>query len=63
MKDLLPIVTNYVDTFTENNGVDRLAALIGGEAVIQHGFIRLTVDVDLLLFLGQDIKPMSELIL
>jgi len=36
MKCLLQIVTEYIDNFTQENNIQRLAAIIGGEAVIMH---------------------------
>ena len=51
MKNLLKIVTECVDKFSEQENIARLAAIIGGEAVILHGIPRTTLDVDILLFL------------
>lgn len=62
MKDLLPTVIDYVDTFVEENNAERLTAIIGGRAVIQHGFSRLTVDTDVLLFCGKNGKPLPGLL-
>ena len=37
MKSLLKIVTECIDRFSEQANVTRLAAIVGGEAVIMHG--------------------------
>ena len=55
MKNLLKIVTECVDKFSEQENIARLAAIIGGEAVILHGIPRTTLDVDIRnLFLVMD---------
>ena len=48
MKSLLKIVTNCIDKFAEQANMTRLAAIIGGEAVILHGIPRTTLDIDIL---------------
>lgn len=50
MKSLLETVTKCIDRFSEKNHLIRLAAIIGGEAVILHGIPRTTLDLDLLYF-------------
>ena len=50
MKSLLKIVTECIDKFTKKENISRLAAIIGGEAVILHGIPRTTIDIDILLF-------------
>jgi len=50
MKSLLEIVTKCIDKFSEENHLTRLAAIIGGEAVILHGIPRTTLDLDILYF-------------
>jgi hypothetical protein len=37
MKSLLKIVTECIDIFSEQANVTRLAAIVGGEAVIMRG--------------------------
>jgi hypothetical protein len=54
MKNLLKIVTECVDKFSEQENIARLAAIIGGEAVILHGIPRTTLDLDILLFCGDE---------
>ena len=54
MKNLLKIVTKCIDKFSEKENIGRLAAIIGGEAVILHGIPRTTIDVDILLFYGDE---------
>ena len=54
MKNLLKIVTECIDKFSEQENIARLAAIIGGEAVILHGIPRTTLDVDILLFCGDE---------
>ena len=49
MKILLKIVTECIDSFSEQANVARLAAIVGGEAVIMHGIPKTTIDVDILL--------------
>jgi len=61
MKSLLKIVTECIDKFSEQAGVPRLAAIIGGEAVIMHGIPRTTIDVDILLFCGDEIKDIGNI--
>jgi hypothetical protein len=50
MKSLLKIVTECIDSFSEQANVIRLAAIVVGEAVIMHGIPRTTIDVDILFF-------------
>ena len=54
MKSLLEIVTRCIDDFSEKEGIIRLAAIIGGEAVILHGVPRTTLDLDILFFLKDE---------
>lgn len=54
MKSLLKIVTKCIDSFSEQANVTRLAAIVGGEAVIMHGIPRTTIDIDILLFCGDE---------
>lgn len=54
MKSLLATVTECVDRFSAQLNVKRFAAIIGGEAVILHGIPRTTLDLDLLLFCGDE---------
>jgi len=54
MKNLLKIVTKCIDKFSGKENISRLAAVIGGEAVILHGIPRTTIDVDILLFCGDE---------
>ncbi len=49
MENLLKIVTECLDRFSEKFQTKRLAAIIGGEAVILHGIPRTTIDSDVLL--------------
>ncbi len=48
MKNLLKIVANCIDKFAEQANMNRLAAIIGGEAVILHGIPRTTIDLVIL---------------
>ncbi len=50
MENLLKIVTECIDEFSKQNNLPRLAAIIGGEAVIMHGIPRTTLDLDILCF-------------
>ena len=50
MKNLLKIVTECIDNFSINEGFSRLAAIIGGEAIILHGIPRTTIDIDILFY-------------
>jgi len=50
MKNLLKIVTKCIDEFSERKNITRVAAVIGGEAVILHGIPRTTLDIDILFF-------------
>jgi hypothetical protein len=50
MKSLLKIVAECIGSFSEQAKVMRLAAIVGGEAVIMHGIPRTTIDVEILLF-------------
>ena len=43
MKNLLQIVTECIDNFARKENITRLAAIIGGEAVILHGIPRTTL--------------------
>lgn len=61
MKSLLKIVTDCIDNFSEQTNVTRLAAIIGGEAVIMHGIPRTTIYLDVLLFCGDEKNSISEL--
>ena len=61
MKSLLKIVTESIDSFSEQANVARLAAIVGGEAVIMHGIPRTTIDVDILLFCGDDKKDIGNI--
>ena len=51
---MLKIVTKCIDKFSGKENISRLAAVIGGEAVILHGIPRTTIDVDILLFCGDE---------
>jgi hypothetical protein len=55
MRNLLKIVTKCIDKFSKESGTKRLAAIIGGEAVIMHGIPRTTLDLDLTLHLEGDL--------
>jgi len=61
MKSLLKIVTECIDSFSEQANVIRLAATVGGEAVIMHGIPRTTIDVDILLFCGDEKKDVGNI--
>jgi len=61
MKSLLKIVTECIDSFSEQANVIRLAAIVGGEAVIMHGIPRTTIDVDILLFCGDEKKDIDNI--
>jgi hypothetical protein len=61
MKSLLKIVTECIDSFSEQANVIRLAAIVGGEAVIMHGIPRTTIDVDILLFCGDEKKDIGNI--
>lgn len=61
MKNLLKIVTNCIDNFSEQKNMTRLAAIIGGEAVILHGIPRTTLDVDVLFFCGDEKNNLTNL--
>ena len=61
MKSLLKIVTECIDNFSEQANVIRLAAIVGGEAVIMHGIPRTTIDVDILLFCGDEKKDIGNI--
>ncbi len=50
MKNLLGIATECIDQFAEQKNAPRLAAIVGGEAVIMHGIPRTTLDLDILFF-------------
>ena len=56
MKSLLKTVIECIDKFSKQANVTRLAAIVGGEAVIMHGIPRTTIDVDILLFCGDETK-------
>ena len=61
MKSLLKIVTECIDKFSEQANVTRFAAIVGGEAVIMHGIPRTTIDVDILLFCGDEKKDIGNI--
>jgi hypothetical protein len=61
MQNLLKIVTECIDSFSEQANVTRLAAIVGGEAVIMHGIPRTTIDVDILLFCGDEKKDVGNI--
>ena len=61
MKSLLKTVTECIDKFFEQANVTRLAAIIGGEAVIMHGIPRTTIDVDILLYCGDEKKDIGNI--
>ena len=50
MRNLLETVTRCIDSFSQEKGIPRFAAIIGGEAIILHGIPRTTLDLDILLF-------------
>lgn len=60
MKSLLKIVTDCIDSFSKQTNVTRLAAIVGGEAVIMHGIPRTTIDLDVLFYCGDEKKPISD---
>ncbi len=60
MKNLLKIVTECIDSFAERKNINRLAAIIGGEAVILHGIPRTTLDIDILVFCGDKGNYISD---
>ena len=60
MKNLLKIVTECIDSFAERENINRLAAIIGGEAVILHGIPRTTLDIDILVFCGDKGNYISD---
>jgi len=62
MKNLLKIVTKCIDKFSEKENIGRLAAIIGGEAVILHGIPRTTIDVDIQLFYGDEKDCRSDFV-
>ena len=61
MKSLLKIVTECIDSFSEQANVIRLAAIVGGEAVIMHGIPRTTIDIDILLFCEDEKKDIGNI--
>ena len=61
MKNLLKTVTNCIDKFAEQANMTRLAAIIGGEAVILHGIPRTTIDLDVLFFCGDEENSIGNL--
>lgn len=61
MKSLLKTVTECIDKFAEQVSVTRLAAIVGGEAVIMHGIPRTTIDIDILLFCGDEKKDIGNI--
>lgn len=61
MKSLLKTVTECIDSFSEQANVVRFAAIVGGEAVIMHGIPRTTIDVDILLFCGDEKKHIDNI--
>lgn len=60
MKSLLKIVTDCIDSFSKQANVTRLAAIVGGEAVIMHGIPRTTIDLDVLFYCGDEKKTISD---
>jgi len=62
MKNLLKIVTNCIDKFADKANMTRLAAIIGGEAVILHGIPRTTIDLDILFFCGDEANNIGSLV-
>lgn len=62
MKNLLKIVTECIDKFSKQNNISRLAAIVGGEAVIMHGIPRTTLDLDILCFWQADAKEAASLV-
>ncbi|MCP4345376.1 MAG: hypothetical protein GY795_07600 [Desulfobacterales bacterium] len=61
MQSLLKIVTECIDRFSEKINTQRLAAIIGGEAVILHGIPRTTLDLDIILFFGDEEHPVTDI--
>lgn len=61
MKNLLEIVTECIDNFARKENTNRLAAIIGGEAVILHGIPRTTLDLDILFFCGHERNNITHL--
>ncbi len=62
MQNLLKIVTECIDSFSKKENITRLAAIIGGEAVILHGIPRTTIDLDILLFYMSEEKAIGNLV-
>ena len=62
MKNLLKIVTESIDNFARKENTTRLAAIICGEAVILHGIARTTLDLDILVFLGNEKINVSNIV-
>lgn len=60
MKSLLKIVTDCIDSFSKQANVTRLAAIVGGEAVIMHGIPRTTIDLDVLFYCGDEKETISD---
>ncbi|MBW2614751.1 MAG: hypothetical protein JRD02_01055 [Deltaproteobacteria bacterium] len=60
MKNLLKTITEYIDSFARRENINRLAAIIGGEAVILHGIPRTTLDIDILVFCGDKENYISD---
>ena len=56
----MKIVTECIDSFAERENINRLAAIIGGEAVILHGIPRTTLDIDILVFCGDKGNYISD---
>ncbi|SPD74041.1 hypothetical protein PITCH_A2030185 [uncultured Desulfobacterium sp.] len=54
MKNLLKTVTECIDKFSKQYNLSRLAAIVGGEAVIMHGIPRTTLDIDVLCYWQTD---------
>ncbi|RLC07501.1 MAG: hypothetical protein DRI57_25880 [Deltaproteobacteria bacterium] len=54
-------MTECIDKFAGQRNMRRLAAIIGGEAVILHGIPRTTLDLDLLLFCEDEENHVSNL--
>lgn len=61
MKNLLEIITECIDNFARKENTNRLAAIIGGEAVILHGIPRTTLDLDILFFCGNERNNITHL--
>ena len=62
MLNLEEIVRTAIDRFARENQIERMAALIGGQAVIMHGVPRTTLDTDAILHFRQDKFQHNEVI-